>query len=275
MRSTLVSRVLSDPLDFALFLSCLVPVVLVSNNPRRAILGALFAVIGLASRRARHSAWYWLAQTTIAAILLILEWRWADDHLALAAYWYLAIALTVRLSRPLEALQLSAKALIGLTFVFAVAWKLRSPDFANATFFEFTLLTDPRFAPVAELAGVEPVDLAFNRSVLLTGPEASELVSTENVEWVARALTVGTIVVEPAVAIAWLWPGKAIRMARHLTLAVFCLMTYTIVPVVGFGFLLLTMGSSEAITVGGRRAYLIGATALFLWGAIWNALVLR
>ena len=51
-------------------------------------------------------------------------------------------------------------------FVLATLWKLSNPAFVDGSFFEFTLLTDSRFVPVATvIGGVDAHDLEANRTV--------------------------------------------------------------------------------------------------------------
>ena len=63
-------------------------------------------------------------------------------------------------------------------FTVATLWKLTNLAFIDGSFFEFTLLTDSRFAPVATvIGGIDAHDLEANRTVFEAmegaGPGAS------------------------------------------------------------------------------------------------------
>jgi hypothetical protein len=57
--------------------------------------------------------------------------------------------------------------------------------------------------------------------------------------------TWGVLTLEALVALAFLFPrGAGAGPLHHLSLLVFCGVTYAIAPVAGFGWLLLTMGAA-------------------------------
>jgi hypothetical protein len=157
-------------------------------------------------------------------------------------------------------------------FAMAIVWKLASPDFLTGAFFEYTLVVDPRFEPIARLLGISADDLEANRLLLAVGGNGT-LVSNASVGAFASALTVGTLLIEGAVAILWLAPGR-LRFVHHTALGVFAVATYVLVPVVGFGITLLIMAVAATLDPVIRRRYAMGAAALFSYGAVWNLLVL-
>ena len=61
---------------------------------------------------------------------------------------------------------MAARWLLAAVFALATLWKLSNVAFVDGSFFEFTLLTDSRFAPVATvIGGVDTHDLDANRTV--------------------------------------------------------------------------------------------------------------
>ena len=54
----------------------------------------------------------------------------------------------------------------------------------------------------------------------------------------------------------------------------FAATTYLVVPIGGFGTLLLILGAAMATTDRGRRAYYLGAVVLLLWAGLWPLLFL-
>jgi hypothetical protein len=261
--------VVADPIDAVLVAALISMIVLVAGDPMRAIVGAVFCLLGLGIPGLRSRPYFWLGLAAVYLLWFFQEYASADDHLALAAYWYGAIGLSLRSQDPLIGLRFNARALIGLTFLLAVGWKLRSPDFVSGTFFEYELLTDPRFRHVALwLGGVTPADLVANMRALGSAPISIELNSSRAVATVAGALTVGTLVVEPLVAMTWLGGSRRFEMLRHVVLGAFCFLTYVVVPVAGFGTILLAMAIGHASTRRIRAIYLAAIGALFVWSSL-------
>jgi hypothetical protein len=82
----------------------------------------------------------------------------------------------------------------------------------------------------------------------------------------ARVLTWGGLAIETLLAAAFLTPlAAAHRWVRHLLLIAFCVTTYPVAPVAGFGWLLLAMGVVSAETARWRAAY-VGAWLIVLAG---------
>ena len=265
-----VRLMLEDDLDSILIAGLLTPVVLVAGSPARALAGVAISSVGLSLPRLRRMPAFWFALSALYGGWFFAEFHRADDHLALAAYWYLAIALSLLTSAKQVALRTNARFLIGATFLLAFAWKLRSPDFLSGAFFEYELLTDPRFAPIARWAGgLSPEGLAANLGMISEAPSTAHLVSSPRIQAIASGLTLGALVVEPLVAVSWLSPAKWSRSARHVSLIGFCFLTYFVVPVAGFGIILLAMALTHADSADVRKNYFLGMAALYIWSAIW------
>ena len=200
----------------------------------------------------RPGLWWLLA--LLSAVRVILDWPLPDNHAYLLCYWCLAIALSLLVEDSAGSLASNSRMLIGLVFAFATLWKLvLSPDYLDGTFFRVTLLTDPRFEDFTRWFGaVTPELLESHRTLLeqhvdgampgsIDGP-----VVPQRFLWLARFATVWTLVIEAAVAIAFLWPGTSrLCNARHALLILFCATTYAVAPVEGFGWLLIAMGVAQ------------------------------
>ncbi|MGH8925896.1 MAG: hypothetical protein ACRDWA_14860 [Acidimicrobiia bacterium] len=213
---------------------------------------------------------FWFALSVLYGGWFLAEYHRADDHLALAAYWYLAIALSLLTNAKQLVLRANARLLIGATFLLAFVWKLRSPDFISGAFFEFELLTDPRFAPIAYWAGgLSTAELEANLRLMSAAPSTVQLLSSPQIQIIADGLTFGALLLEPLVALSWLSPMKRMRAARHVTLIAFCFLTYFAVPVAGFGMILLAIAITHAENSHARRLYFLGMAALFIWSMIW------
>jgi hypothetical protein len=166
-------------------------------------------------------------------------------------------------AHPIRTLAVNSRALIGLCFLFAAFWKFYSPDFLDGSFLDFTLLTDKRFETVSRVAGGVTSDvLASNRAAVADlaredNRQTSVLVrGTAGTLTLARFLTGWTIMMESAVAVAFLWPGRrGVARLRDPLLGLFLLTTYPIASVLTFGWVLAVMGFAQASSQVTRLFY--------------------
>ncbi len=80
-----------------------------------------------------------------------------------------------------------------------------------------------------------------------------------------------TALIESALAVAFLWPGRgALAALRDPLLLVFCAGTYALVPVPGFGWLLLAIGIAQCPAERRvlRGLYVGAFVLLILYGAL-------
>jgi hypothetical protein len=224
----------------------------------------LIAAAGLAIPPLLQRSSLWLALAALTGLRVALDWPLADNHAYLLAYWCLAIGLALGARDAGPELAPSSRVLIGLVFALAVLWKgLLSPDYLDGRFFRLTLILDPRFESFTRLAGglgVEQLDALrgflrvhadLDPPALPPPPQPGRFVA------VAQAVTLWTLAIEAAIAVAFLWPrAGAVRRARDALLLCFCATTYTIAGIESFGWLLLAMGAAQcerqrAATLGG------------------------
>lgn len=247
----------------------------------------LLAVLGLVHVPTLRAPLLWLAVTVLAVVHLVVEWPFPDNHHYLLAYWTLGVGLALTLSAPPRALAATARLLIGMTFLLAVLWKaLLSPEYRDGRFFAVTLLTDDRFEALVQLAGGLDADqLAQSREYLTPLPEGAELLHPRSLpdgvqfRTLVGLLTWGGLLLELTVAVLWLLPldRPPTKAMRHATLIAFCMATYALAPVAGFGWLLLSMGVSATAPDQRRlRAAYVGAFGLVLLCAEvpWTSLLL-
>lgn len=213
-----------------------------------------FAAFGLLSPTALRSAWLWTALGALAAIRIALVWPTSDNHAYLLVYWCLAATIAALTGERDRVLAWNGRALIAAAFVFAVLWKgVLSPDFADGRFFAVTLVDDPRFASFARLATgldedalLDLRDLAREHTDGVFVPWDEMPAPPPRLAAVAQAMTIATLAIEAAVAIAFLVPlGWRIAQARDALLLAFCATTYALAPVAGFGWILLSMGVAQ------------------------------
>ena len=179
-------------------------------------------------------------------------WPLSDNHIYLLAYWCLAIGLALSSPSPAATLSTSSRWLLGAAFAMAVVWKaMLSPDYVDGRFFRVALLTDERFADASLVfGGLSRDQMAENRTFLEPLPEGAELlhppafVEPPRLRAFAAVATWGGLLLESLIALSFLMPGSrdGSQLARHASLLAFCVTTYALAPVAGFGWLLATMG---------------------------------
>jgi len=242
------------------------------------------AVIVLLSPRVLRAPATWGTLAVLIVIRLADDWPLSDNHIYLLAYWCLAIALALPQQDPQQVLSRSSRWLLGLAFTFAVLWKaVLSPDFLDGRFFRVTLLTDPRFSDAALLIGrLTPDQLANNQKALEPLPGGAqlltppEIVETPQLRRLAAMATWGGLLLESALAVALLLPPQRRAIVRHVLLLTFCLVTYALAPVAGFGWLLLVMGLalSGRDSLALRRVYVAVFIAVLFYSEVpWAALM--
>jgi hypothetical protein len=209
------------------------------------------ACLSLALRSVRRAPLTWILVATLVAARVVVVWPLSDNHIYLLAYWCLAIGLALSSAASAATLSGSSRWLLGASFAMAVLWKaVLSPDYTDGRFFRVTLLTDDRFTDAALVfGGLSRDQMAANRAYLEPLPEGAELldpppfVEPPRLRVFAAAATWGGLLLEMLVALFFLLPTAArLEPARHASLLAFCVATYALAPVAGFGWLLSTMG---------------------------------
>lgn len=217
----------------------------------------------------------WLSAAAIVAMRIAWDWPLADNHVYLLAYWCLAIGLALGAPNPTTTLQASGRWLLAAAFALAVLWKaLLSPDFIDGRFFRMTLIVDERFEDLVRLTtGMTRAEIDRHRMALVPLGAGAELAADETLVEpaalgrLARGLTWGGLLLEAAIAAAFLAPIGASRLwIRHALLILFCVATYPIAPVPGFGWLLLAIGVVSAQSPRWQAAY-VGAWLIVLAGS--------
>jgi hypothetical protein len=221
-----------------------------------------------------RSPWLWGALAALTGVRIVLDWPMADNHAYLLCWWCVAIAVSLSgaAGDPERVLALDARLLVGLVFAFATLWKLvLAPDFLDTRLMRITLITDMRLARVAtSIAGLEPRELFALRDFVgrhVDGPPPAGEAPRQPARFrrIAAVATAWTVAVEAVVAIAFLSPvGWWISRWRDGCLLAFVLSTYPVVPVAGFGWLLLSQGFAQAAKPWARAAYVASFAGLIV-----------
>jgi hypothetical protein len=204
-------------------------------------------------RRLRLDSSFWFVVAMVVMAGNYQNWFLVDNHKYLLGYWCLSLFCCLQTDDPRRALAAIAHWLIGLSFLFAVCWKVVSNDYLDGTFFHYTLLLDDRFRAIAEsVGGMTPELTEANRTAYRalvnfdSGIGAVPLLYPKGIANLAWLFTWWTLLIEMLVAAAFLWPaGKLISKWRDYILLVFILSTYSVAPVLGFGWTLIIMGLAQ------------------------------
>jgi hypothetical protein len=212
------------------------------------------ACLSIVIRSVRRAPITWLLMAGLIAARIVVVWPLSDNHIYLLAYWCLAIGLALSGPAPAATLATGSRWLLGAAFALAVLWKgALSPDYVDGRFFRVTLLTDERFADASLVfGGLSREQMGLNRQFLEPLPEGAVLldpppfVEPPRLRAFAAAATWGGLILEALVALLNLVPvkGRLLR-ARHAALLAFCVTTYALAPVAGFGWLIATMGLAQ------------------------------
>jgi hypothetical protein len=222
------------------------------------------ACLSLVLRPVRRAPVTWLLLALLVAARIVVVWPLSDNHIYLLAYWCLAVGLALASPSPAATLAASSRWLLCAAFALAVVWKaVLSPDYTDGRFFRVTLLTDERFADASLVfGGLSRDQMADNRKFLEPLPEGAALltpppfVEPPRLRVFAAVATWGGLLLEALIAVLSLIPAEGlprrslaearrIQIARHASLLTFCVTTYALAPVAGFGWLLSAMGLAQ------------------------------
>lgn len=214
----------------------------------------LVAVGGMLYRRALLHPGLWLGLALLTGVRVIADWPLSDNHAYLLSYWCLACGLAGLSDRPQSDLARNARWLIGLVFAWACLWKLApSGDYVSGVFFRITMLTDPRFESFAQIVGGLSVEQFEALRNFVTshadGGLATEIDAPQEPRrfvLLAQIAAWWNIVLNAAIAIAFLGPrDRGLSRYRNELLLTFCVVTYAIATVAGFGWLLIAMAVAQ------------------------------
>lgn len=228
------------------------------------------ACLSLLSRTVRRAPATWILLALLVAARIVVVWPLSDNHIYLLAYWCLAVGLGLASAASGATLSTSSRLLVGAAFALAVLWKaVLSPDYLDGRFFRVMLLTDERFADAALVfGGLSREQMASNRAFLEPLPDGAALltppsfVEPPRLRAFAAVTTWGGLILEAMIALTSLVPLRRFDLARHLCLLAFCVTTYALAPVAGFGWLIATMGLAQCRP--SQRALIGAYVAVFI-----------
>lgn len=219
-----------------------------------------------------NQRWYWPTYFVFALSKFVSSAIFSyDNHEWLLLYWLLALSIFVVARASITQLKLTARLLIGFTFVFATAWKIFSVDFRTGAFFEFASNTEDRLTGILRILGLSEsgtrnsnLDAIFGWQYALQ-PTEFTLTTNESLTWFWMMLTIATIIIEASIAIVYLVPlAQRYTWWRDAVLTGFAIGTYVLVPVVGFGNLLCILGFTASDLEMKKRTWLYGGLTVFI-----------
>jgi hypothetical protein len=198
-----------------------------------------------------RNSWLWALLASAVAASNAMQWQLIDNHKYLITYWIVACIVATHGTRR-DYLAQTARRLTALVFLAATFWKLLAAQYLDGTFLYVTALNDSRLLRVAAIvAGVPLADLqATAAAVNAAGQSALEGVQIPLLEsavlWrVAIAMSWATVVGEGLVGVVHLVRSDRLYSLRHLLLIGFILLTYLLLPVTPFAFVLGIMGLAQ------------------------------
>ncbi len=244
----------------------------------------ILSILGFLFHGLRSRAAFWLGIVLALAFGNYSRWYVLDNHKYLFVYWCIAVFCCLFSHDPEGEARLAARWLLGLSFSFAVFWKVTSPDYLNGSFFQFSLLLDSRFETIARIfggvtAGMNETNHAALQALInyQSGLQSVSLLSPTQLVPLAKFMTWWTVVIEALVAVSFLLPpDKFVSRYRDYFLLLFVITTYLIAPVTGFGWILAIMGVAQC---SDRRywpsLYVFSVIMLEIYRLPWQQLLRR
>jgi hypothetical protein len=231
---------------------------------------------------------HWLFWTLIAAVscfVVLHQWYHIDNHKFLLFYWTLTLALAFSLSPERQQAFLARTARFLLIFIMAgaVIQKTLSTSYLDASFFEFSFLTDSRFELFMTALGADRADLKHNQEIinwiesayLENDISATILRSSRSVRIIAVIVTWWDYLIQLAIAVAFLIRRRLFDLLGHILLLGFIVTTYLVAPVIGFGWTLSILGYAMSAERFPKLAlcYLATFPLLTVYGLPWDAVI--
>lgn len=207
---------------------------------------SLFAAAVLCERVLYH--WFfWTLVTALLGFSTAHLWLSEGNHLFLLFYVALTALVASHTATPRKVFRQNARLMIGLVFGLATLWKVASEDYVSSLFYAHLLITDDRLGALGVLfTDLSRSDIAANQQALLRALDGPvQLITSPGIHPLAVVLTWLTVAMEATIAVVFLGNTSFLRRLRSLSLLVFLLGTYTLVPVPGFGTTLACLGYAE------------------------------
>ena len=203
-----------DPVDLVLRLTLVMTLLFPGDLWFHRIYMRVLAACGLISPSLLRSPWYWYLLFALnLSVQNLYNWAGSDNHMWLFSYWYLAVALALGSRTASSVLAVSARLLVGLTFLFAALKKTFAADYRSGAAFRFLLESDSRFFEVAKLFGGHT---QHARDIWRPMADLQTVVPLHNspaIDQLAFLLTWWTLAIEALIGLLFLLSAGASRLA--------------------------------------------------------------
>ncbi len=228
----------------------------------------------LVNRKWCESRLGWALILALLVQHLVLDHLATDNHKYLVTYWVLTVNLSLYWPEVRPRVPQLAQALIGLAFLFAVAWKLIAGESVDASLWEGLLLTDARLTVIARaVGGISQQQQVVNDSayaaLLSSTPAGAHTVrmgSTQALEAAARFIGIVGVGLEAVVAIVFLMPRRLVPQWARLACLLVFFGVYTVLPIVGFAWVLIILAIAHLEPDSEREIAILALAAGLLFG---------
>jgi hypothetical protein len=212
----------------------------------------------------------WLVLSLAWGTQVALHWFDSDNHRFLFVYLCLALFLHADHPKRDELFALAARLLIGAVFCIAVIQKVSNAEFRSGAYMEITLLTDARVVPILKQAlGLDGSTAQLNLERMESVVDGSRqtsvaLIRPPLLRRGAIVLTWWTVLIETLIAMTFLIPR--LGRWRNEFLQIFLITSYTLIPITGFGLILVALGVGQSQVRGfaPRLGYLFALGVLIV-----------
>jgi hypothetical protein len=222
-------------------------------------------ILGLAALFPRivYREQFWLPVCMVTGSSIVLDWTLLGNHSFMLFYWCLAMLLASFSSNRLRFLAMSSRWLVAFLFLFAFVWKLNSNDFRSGASARYLLSgTYPAGYLSVWLAGMSGLQISKNINDVervLSSPVTTQVKLNANaaVGRLADVMTISTLIIEGFTALIFLLP-LSLRWLwlRDMSLILFMLTAYSILPVASFATQLAYLGYAATDSNRTRAAYI-------------------
>ncbi len=209
--------------------------------------------IGLIFREILKSWIFWGLLAVLTGSRIAVQWHDVDNHKFILFYWLLSMTLAhaVRDADLKQNIVLfNARFFLIFIMLGAVAQKLSSASYMDASFFEFEFLFDRRFRGFVALFGIDPQIPSQARELLeilknpYTQVEGNTLQIAPGVglPLLAKFVTWYDLIIQAVVGVAFIFRRHLSDFIGHIALLTFIVTAYFAAPVIGFAWTLIVFG---------------------------------
>jgi len=226
----------------------------------RLFTGVLFSLVVI-FRNLIYRDEFWFLAVALYGFYVISDWHEVGGNEWLLLYFFVAIFLSNFAYNQREVLRNSARLLIGFVFLLAIVWKVVPGEFARGDVVIFDMIATERLSSFAiALTSLSKEIVRENNLLVRSLPslEAIQLQSAPGIRTLANLVVIATFVIEGAIAVSFLLlRGKLASWARDLSLSVFLVFAYLVLPVASFGTLFSVLGYVQTDKDSFRGLYLL------------------